>query len=348
MVLVLAALGATEVRASVEPQDVVVVQWAESECLSMVDRSAGTDAISFDYEILAESPMQGEQKGPEEAEESRTIQFIAFCEDPWYPSASRVYAADDGAAGLPPSAVLETSGACWTEITDAAGRRPMLFEANEEPVIWDIAAVPPGAYTIWSFSLAPPFFVWVRRQSSVVKIHDGDPDAVGPALAITSGEMVLSVGDLADVEGCIDAMPGTTLRGEFKGSADEDWTVFVDDVEAAGSTFALSFAPPGSMGSIDVRVVATDALGRSFTAYAPYAVLVIDAETPCEEGASFVGCPPGGGSSTGAGSTTDTGDTEGLGADDPSTGGCRVGGHGPWWLLFALVGVLGRRRASRG
>lgn len=331
--------------ASPGPHDMVTVLWDETECMTLVDRSTRSAELPLSYALPTESPMAGESKCPDEPEESRTIQFIAFCEDPGKPSASRVYSTDVDASQLPTGAVLETSDACWVEITTADTRQPMQFASHEDPLVWNTADVEPGAYSVWAFSLVPPFIAWTRRTRNIVKIHDGDPHAVGPALALTSAEMVVDVGEAATVEGCIHALPGTTLSAEFTTLVDGDWAPFVEDVAVEGNTFALAFAPPEA-GSFNVRVTATDPQGRSFVAYAPSVVSSIEMDGACEEGSTFLPCPEPDATSTGEDESSG-GDTDEPSSDGESSSACSTGGDPPWLCAFFVVAIRRRARTRR-
>lgn len=324
----------------------VTVVWDAAECMTLVDRSRVSEGLTLGYALPAESPLAGESKCEDEAEESRTIQFIAFCGDPWHPRASRIYTSDVDASTLPPQAVLETSDACWSEITGADTRRPMQFEAHQDPLVWNLDDVEAGTYSIWSFSLVPPFFVWLRRDRNIVKIHDGDPHAVGPALAITNDEAIIDLGETVTIEGCIHALPGSTLHGEFSTWPEPSWTSFVQDVPVEGGSFSVPFVPPEGS-TFNIRITATDPQGRTSVAYSPATISVIDAEGTCEEGANFLPCPPVGSSSssgTSSSSSSSAGETDAGSADDSGSSGCNVGGGLTPLPVLVLLGAYRRRR----
>lgn len=152
----------------------------------------------------------------------RTHQFFGFCRDPSFPyPPSYVFQQDidaalanglDGVTALP----LESEPTfCWSSITTIEERRPITFEAAGEPVLWDVSDLEPGTYMPWGYTWDPPFNVWSPHTGSVFKIHDGDPDAAGPSVVITTEEVVASLDGPGIVEGCVDAPPGTTLSVEL-------------------------------------------------------------------------------------------------------------------------------------
>jgi len=349
-------------------------------CMTLHERS--DTPLHIPYAI----PFEDIDVGDDEVPQSRTHQFLAFCRQHpfelplpgWITSADATEAEMFGQVperGIGAADVLETNGDwddCWYRIVDDADRRPITCEMAEAGVDWDTMSAPAGVYRIEGYTFEPAFNYWVPRPG-FVKLHDGDPDAVGPAAAITSAEVSVHRNQIANIEGCIDAPEGSTMTaywGEHTESAPE-WVAYGDPQPAIRGDLLLEFAPPAAtVGKlITLRIDVEDPQGRSFTSYMPGRVVVIDADGPCE-GGSFVGgssCDETGGessSSSGEGDTTTaTGDTTvgtsstGAASGETSSGGASATpeptGCGcasdrattPWWLAIVLLSP--RRRARR-
>lgn len=352
-------------------------------CMTLHDRGDGP--LHIPYGI----PYEDTDVGPDEVADSRTHQFLAFCRPHPIPepipswmtqadvdAAEAVGQLEPGAVG--PSDILELRedwDGCWYRINADADRRPITCEMAEQGVDWDTAAAPAGVYNIEAYTYEPQFNFWVLRPG-VVKLHDGDPDAVGPAAAVTNREFSVHRNEIAMIEGCVDAIEGSTLTMYWARQVEVgqpiEWNEYAPGGPIEGPTFALEFAPPAPLvgGFGMLRIDVEDPQGRAYTAYMAERFVVVNADAPggCDTG-SFVGgssCDESsGGSSGGTGDGADTsagstgGSTGGSTAGDTSSTtvaqapgpggcGCRHDGDRVGWTPW-LVGLLvaRRRRATR-
>jgi uncharacterized protein (TIGR03382 family) len=355
------------------------------QCMTLVDRT--DDAVMhIPYRI----PYPDTMVTPDEVADSRRHQFFALCRQhdqqeylPNWISDADVTAAEAKMLVEPgttlPSEVMETStvwDGCWHRIVADADRRPIVCEMASAGVDWDTSDVPAGVYAIEGYTYEPAFNVWVQRPG-VVKVHDGDPEAIGPAAAFSTGELTPYRDDVVTVEGCVDALPGTTFTVSWA-LADEtiEWIEYSADLPIGeDGTFTFEFAPPedlvGESGIIKADFV--DPMDRAYTAHMNDNIIVINADNPngCHDGGGFIGSPcaeDSGGSSGDSGGDDDGETTAGIDAgddddDDDDTDGGTVpgdGGEGPdpkgcsctsggstGASLFAMVGVVLLRRRRR-
>lgn len=313
------------------------VVWNGVECRGMHDRtSAATWHVEYDI------PYEDTEVTVDEVADSRRHQFFALCRDNspqdflpnWITWADVMAAGDAGLvdpATITDEQVLETNAdwsSCFQRINADDARLPITTENAAAGVAWDTAAVDPGGYTLFGYTWEPPFNLWVQRPG-FVKVYDGDPDAVAPAIAITTGEQVLYKNGSGIIEGCVDALQGSTLAAYWAIAQDDpEWISFVEDEPVAGESFAIEFdAPEGLVGESGMlRVDITDPMGRTTTAYGIELVIVLPTDDPgsCGDGGGFVadpGCEDTGGSaeSTGGGATDDGGIVTGTSGDAGST-----------------------------
>ncbi len=318
-------------------------------CLEFVDRSKDP-VYGFSYNIADEDPSPGEALLADEVSDSRRHQFIALSRQgnpqTEYPhlwiTPQDVQAAIQKSLisenTVPPDETMLTSP-IWSEhffrITPDDARRPIAWESVEAPVQWDTTGLQGGAYMLWGYTWEPAFNIWSQRSGNVVIVHDGDPDAVGPGVAITNGELIVYSDENATIEGCVHGAAGTTLRGEFaqtpgNGKPNDwqpSWIPFAQDVPVRGDTFALEFMPGEDYATktLLVRVTATDPGGRAYEAHMPELINVLPgSDGSCEDGdgGGFIGAPGcGGDDSTGGGSGTETGDTPSTSGPAGSSGG---------------------------
>jgi MYXO-CTERM domain-containing protein len=389
LVGVAALLTASSAIASNERHDRTPVLWDGSSactpseittpCMTLVDRSQDP-ILHVPYGL----PKEDALTAPDEVADSRTHQFHAFCRGhhPRTTPPNWISPADVDAAvamsiveagSVAAEDVLDTSTAwqdCWWRINADDERRPIVCEMADEGVDWDTTGVPAGAYVIEGFTNEPAANLW-RTRPGVVKVHDGDPDAAGPAAAITTGELVVYRNDIEIIEGCVDAPEGTTYT-VFYGidrDGEVEWTEYAADLPVDGSTFEFELDPPEALiGEITVlRADFTDPQRRSSTAYmgVPISVFDLDNPTECEDGGGFIGgdhcndtSSSGGDTQSGGSDATTTSAEESTGAatsgdgstsstppaDGPSEGcGC-THGAGRGLPLFAFVLALARRR----
>jgi hypothetical protein len=349
----------------------------EPTCMIVHDRNEGP--LNIPYRI----PYEDTDVGAEEAPQSRTHQFVAFCRPhpieealPSWLSTADV-AATEATEGLPPEGIKPNEilelrddwDGCWYRMNADADRRAITCEMAEEGVDWDTADVPAGAYTINGYVYEPIYNFWILRPG-VVKLHDGDPDAVGPAAAISTGATSIHRNEVAMIEGCVDAMTGSTLTAYWSlyGEGTPDWVAFASDRPIAGSTFEIEFTPPKALfGKIAMlRVDIEDPRGRSYTAFMTEKIPIINADAPGSCGGSFIGgsaCDDTGGESSTSAATGETstsppdatsssttslepGSSEGPrppGQSEPGGCGCGTVG-GSAFAPFAWIALMARRR----
>lgn len=362
------------------------VLWNEPPCMTLHDRSVDP-VLHLPYAI----PYEDTEVTADEVTQSRTHQFFAFCRPHHPQDFLPVWITDDDVASAvaknlidtdvvePPDilAHAESWQGCWFRINDDADRRPITEAMAAAGVDWDTSDLDAGAYTIDGYTFEPVFNVWWLRPG-VVKIHDGDPDAVGPAAAVSTGELTPYRNETVTVEGCVDALDGTTYTVAWAAVTQQapEWVDYAADLEIDGDGFAFDFKPPeglwGESGML--RMTFVDPQDREYVAYMSDNLLVINSDNPssCDNGGSFIGGPCGsdsGGDGTGdsAGSTgtdasggsagssggaaaTTGGSDDGNQSDDggdPKGCGCRSGG-GPIGgaALLVLLALVRRRRPA--
>jgi uncharacterized protein (TIGR03382 family) len=349
------------------------VLWDDTPCILRVDRSVDA-VLHLPYAI----PFEDTALTPHEVEGSRTHQFFAFCrrDDPRGRLPNWISWADVDVARkanlilpsetIDPEEVLDGSrtwSECFVRVTGDDDRRPITFAAAEAGVDWDTTAVAPGVYSIAGYTYHPRFNQWSARPG-VVKVHDGDADAVGPALAVLTEETITDVGHTLPIEGCVDAAPGTMLsafHAEASGTGEPSWMAFAEDVPIDAGSFSIDFVVPDVLGgrTAMVRVDATDPSGHAYTSYMTGFVIVLeDDPEPCDE--TRTPCDPTMGTtgeddsneppdSTSTG-TQPTGTDDGTpGNDDPPRGcGCASPAPTPIaWLTVAWFAIGRRRRAAQ-
>lgn len=360
--------------------------WENTPCLTLHDRSDG--AFHLPYAI----PFEDLEITPDEVADSRRHQFFAYCR-PHHPQdflptwITQADVDDAVAVGLLMSGTVESDDIlenstrwqdCWFRINADADRRPISFAMANEGVDWDVTSVPSGAYTLYGYNYEPVFNVWYLRPG-VLKLHDGDPHAVGPAGAITTGELTPYRDDEVMIEGCAHALPGSTFTSYWAlvplPDVEPDWVVDQADQELPGEDFAFAFTPPEPTWgqSTMLRVDLEDPEGRTYTIYQADNMLVINSDNPdsCDHGGSFIGSPCGESSGSGestagtsdattASGTTTAAETStadsaqdgpGGSGDDGSTSSCscsedRPGNATPW--LLVVLAPLSRRRRRAG
>ncbi|RMG99780.1 MAG: hypothetical protein D6705_02365 [Deltaproteobacteria bacterium] len=337
-------------------------------CLTVVDRS--TDPVlHLPYAI----PYEDTEVTPDEVDDSRTHQFLAFCrafdaqhEPPLWLSEADV--AKAGAKGLVPPEplgpedVLDTNtelAGCYTRITGDDERRPITFEMAAMGVDWDTTGLEAGPWTVYGYTWEPVANLWSLRPG-VVLVSDG-PDAPPPppamALEMAPGEEPYwPVGAEARFSACVAAEAGATVQLYWAEAADAPaWQPWGEAVAAPSEgTVELAAEVPAEMAgkSVLVRATITDPQDRSYDAYLRDVAIVFDAggDTGTTGGIGTTGGPSEttSGSGTG-GSSSDTG--TGTGLDTGGAGGCGCTTRSPvapvgGWLLVPVVAILRRRRPS--
>lgn len=361
----------------------------QTPCMTLHDRNDGP--LHFPYGI----PYEDTDVAPDEVADSRTHQFFAFCRpvDRRDPIPSWITSADVAAGEavgqvipgeVPASDILELRDDwddCWVRINADADRRAITCENALAGVDWDTTTAPPGVYTVYGYVYEPQYNFWILRPG-VVKVHDGDPDEVGPAAAITTKELALYRNEIETIEGCVDAVDGSTATAYWAFDEEQaegaEWFEYATDIPIAGDVLAFEYAPPPeTIGQLSMlRVDIRDPRGRTYTSYMADRIVVIDADGPngCGGEGSFVGgsaCEDSGESSgaatdtTAAAPTTGSADASGdstvageVGtssgtpgsspAASPNGCSCRFDARvDPAWALALLLGVRRRRRTGR-
>jgi MYXO-CTERM domain-containing protein len=274
----------------------------DGECIATIDRSQGTPlslaiGIPFeDVELTADEPPDG-----------RTFQFFAMCREqaplrslPTWLDVDDIERARQFDPGIePPSDDAEilalapawatpghdgVSGSCVREITTKAERMPISCEATASGVDWDAAAAPAGTYVVWGYTFEPPQSLWTRRPG-LVRVHDGDPDALGPAVSLIypSSDVDVTLEAGVRIEGCALGPEGTTVELAWAtapvldAGTGDPWTPFADR-DAGEGAFEVDFMPPDALlhQAVFFRAVARDPDGRTWTSYTDRPVVVLD------------------------------------------------------------------------
>jgi MYXO-CTERM domain-containing protein len=346
------------------------VDWTDAPCMTIIDRSQ--DPIhALSYAI----PFEDTDVTPDEVVDSRTHQFFGFCRDrhledilPGWITEANVIAAGANGLGDPSIVDLELEvlenapdwAGCWTRITNDDERRPITFAAAAEPVMWDTSTLAAGTWSVDGYTYEPWFNLWSPHPGVFKIVDDPDPAASPPAAALTFFEQTVSINEEASITGCVDAMPGSTMRLSWSNgniNGEPNWEVFSADIPAARGSFDLPFAPPlaAASNSVMIRLEIVDPIGRAWTAYSREYIAVVDevGETGCDDGGSFVSNPcDDGGSGSESGlesgdSGTDSSDSNGstgpsFSDDGNDAGGCSCSTPGPSGLgMLGMISMIG-------
>lgn len=281
-------------------------------CMTLVDRSVDP-VVHLEYTV----PSNDLCLTADELPGSRTHQLVAFCRNepparvvPHWLSWSEVEASE--AAGLlatgpvPASDVLEGHpdyADCWRRIVPDDARREISCAAARPGVDWDTSDLPPGAHVVAGYTYAPPLNMWSPRRG-VFKVHDGDPDAAPPAVAVMTRPAFLWKHQPLQVSLCVDATDGARLHAAYAVSTPEpQWVTFLADEPIEPGALELEFLPPPEHAGdrLALRVEVEDPLGRRALAYLPGDITVLTTEDPscATEGECEAG--DGGDSSSGGG-----------------------------------------------
>jgi MYXO-CTERM domain-containing protein len=357
------------------------VLWKDVPCVTLHDRSENP-VMHLPYGIT----KRDTRVTPDEVWNSRRHQFFAFCRPAhpqnylpnWIAQADVDDALEVGLVekGLDLEGILESNtqwAGCWFRINEDAERRPITFVRANAGVDWDTSAVPAGVYTLYGYTYEPVFNVWWVRPG-FVKVHDGDPFAVGPgaAIALASAEDATPYRDQEiHLPTCVHATEGATYTLYWAHTAAEpQWQVYEADVEVPATSFDIAFTPPEALRKESglLRLDVTDGEG-TYTAYVKEPIVTIDADDPdaCTPGGSIIGNPCADSSgddsadddasvSSGEADSTDAGQATGATGPVQSGGDAAGGGEGcgcsthdasPGAGVAWLVGIALRRRRSR-
>jgi hypothetical protein len=197
------------------------------------------------------------------------------------------------AAGeVPAHDVLDTSALLQGRVLriDADdARRPITTGAADGGAAWFLALVEPGLYSIATYIFSPPYNGWAVRPGLVHVVRDAADGASRPP----SGVLEPVTGVLRSFQGrrvraCVDAPPGSTVRGEaFALSRPElGWVQWQEPTPliAESDTLELCYRSPfeGS-GAVRVRLVLRSADGREITAYSPDTLTALAGDGACQE-----------------------------------------------------------------
>jgi hypothetical protein len=337
-----------------------LVQWSAAPCMTLVDRSQDP-LLHLEYSIANEDT----DVTSDEVADSRTHQFFATCRTslPLDVLPSWITPLDVDAAltkalitdELSPEQILESNAEwadCWNRITPDDARRPITFAMADTGVEWDTSALAPGAYTVHGYTYEPAINLWAQRPG-VVKVHDGDPDAAGPAAAITTGELSLYREGVAQIEGCVDAPAGTTMTVEWALASEPtpEWVAFATDAAVEGDAFAVEFDPPDELvgGTAAIRATFTSPDGERYTTMMANMIIVLDLDDPGCAGSGFIDTPCDESDSTAAAGTDSSAGEPQMGESSCACANGPTRRH-PSWLaalvVLAAAGTVGRRRWS--
>lgn len=345
--------------------------------MTVVDR-AQSAVLSLEYTI----PYEDTEVTADEVPGSRRHQFIALCRDhsrqellpnwvTWKDVDAAVAKNLIDAVDVTDEDVLETSTTwenCWYRITADEARRPITFTEAMQPVAWDTTALPTGAYAIQGYTYEPAFNIFIQRPGVVHVVDDFDFASTGPAAAVTTTLDYTFYGDPFVIEGCVRAMPGSTMSGYWALTDNEplDWQPFAEGVAFAGDAFSLPFLPPpgAEEETVVFRVDITDPMQRTFVAHGNQLLTVIPGNTPsssgCEDGVSFIAepCVTGGmdtSGSTASGTSVDatgeqsSGSSTTSGPQQMDTGGCACAANrapGAVWAWLLFLSAWRRRKST--
>lgn len=383
-----ALLGApAHVWATNENRPRTPLGWHAPPCMTTVDRSAGEGPL-----IELAIPYEDTGRTDDELPDSRTVQLWATCRDllpgeqlpNWVSSGDVTRVMDAGGLDqTPPDAdILDRSdwtqlpghdgvaGSCALPVLGEDARLPITCEATLPGVRWQLGDVPVGAYILRGYTFEPNNNLWTRRPG-VVRVHDGDLAAAGPAAALRNptrdGRAYL--GSPYPLLGCAAGPPGTAVQVAWAPTTADDlgdpaaWTTITElqlDDPVPGEDFEVAFDPPPEAAGQAVlfRVTATTPGGDLFR-YHTDAILIVldqdrDSDPPTISGGPD-GCREGAGDGGTAGDTGDTGDT-GMPSERVDACACRAGREragdgGRGVLALAVLGLglglsPGRRRRS--
>ncbi len=362
-----------------------VVSWTPAACATLVDRSVDPVVDLAYTPAFEEGPPE-----PGEVADGRRFQFFATCEAldanhvmPTWITWDDVDAAAAAIGKFDPltvlaEQVLDDAASGWTDcahrITTDDARIPITNADAAAGVDWDTTGVPAGVYIVHGYTWDPTINMWQARPG-FVKVHDGDPAAAGPAIALTSTWLEpIYADEVALLQGCVDASPSATLDVSWSRDNPVQWVPYLRGEPVDGDAFAIEFMPPmDAVGdSLLIRVDVHDG-DRTYTAHISDLLTVLQppAGGTCEGG--FVpgpDCPdtdgppagddtgPSGSTSDGAtsGTTSDaaTGTSVASGGADGATGddgSCACRAHdrrsGPAGALFLLMVAVARRGRAR-
>lgn len=285
----------------------IPVVWAESECITVIDRSS-VSVVHFEYAVPEEDLGP---RTPDEVGDSRTHQFFAFARLDYASASSSqklprwISQADiDRSALIDPMVMPETispddllettsrfAAAEWLRITADDSRVPISNVQAAMGVDWDISGVAPGTYTIWAYTWEPVLNLWSPRAGAVkIVASAGESAAAGPSVVLLPDTAQILSGEPHRVLGCVDAVNGSTLTLEWgiaEGTAEPSWEVVIEDEPITSGTLQVDFVPPSAAAGASVvklRATVTDPDGREHVAYSPGSLAVMQGADDPDEG----------------------------------------------------------------
>ncbi|RMG94659.1 MAG: hypothetical protein D6705_15505 [Deltaproteobacteria bacterium] len=362
----------------------VSVDFESGECISVVDRTAGTTvhlAYTHPPEQLAMIQPGWEQ----------WIHFYAFSVRPstlplWLSQqqvddATALFMGSDCEVGVvPDEQILEKNAELAGTFYALGDPVPVTAEQAAMGFDWDPAALPEGTYLIFAYVDAGRFNTWFGFPGAFKVVDGPDPDAAGPSLYIQDLSLGTTYfpGQKYQVKVCTDSMDGSTLDLSWETS------VLPGEEPLSGIVAAclpvedpvtnVPFVLPQETASAQVRFVGTltDPMGRTHETFSAFRLIgpstaeCLDPDVPIkpshcsdftpadpEDGQPDDRCETGGttgttggsvGGSDGSGGT----DTAGTNDGDGAGCGCRTGGGPMAWAILLLPLLVRRRRALNG
>ncbi len=354
LTILLAASQRVEAHA-LEPR--TPVDWTGAPCMTTIDRSRTGPIVALEYAIPNEDMVLTDAEPPD----GRRHQFFAFCRDHYYEDVNPLWISEADlevalALGLGDASLVDLEHDvldnalrwqdCAERITADDERRPITFAAAAEPVLWNTSALAAGTWVVEAYTWDPWFNLWTEHPGVFRLLDDPDPAANPPAAALTYPEQVVHVDEPARIEGCVEAMPGSTMtlswaRGGT--SMDPVWTVFAQDLPVQPGGFELDLPGPELVAGhyLLVALEVADPLGRRWTAHS-------------REYIGVLANPSGGESESGSESETGSETETGPSVLATDSGGCScstadpAGPTGVAGMFGILLLVAGARRPSRG
>jgi MYXO-CTERM domain-containing protein len=354
---------------ALEPR--TAVDWTGAPCLTTIDRSQTGPIHLLDYAI----PNEDLPLPDIEPIDGRSHQFFVFCRDHQREDVLPNWINDDDVKvavhlGLGDVSLIEPErdilvqndawAGCWTAINADDARRPITFAAAAEPLQWDTSALAAGTYVVEAYTWDPWFNLWTEHPGVFRIVDDPDPAANPPAAALTHDDQAVAVGEAAHIEGCVEAMPGSTmtLSWALAGTSEPPvWHVAAADLPVESGRFALELPGPEAVAGrfMLVALEVVDPQGRSWTAHGDNYIGVLETPSPGEsEGGESEGGESEGGESD-AGSEGANHDEAGTSEEGPAFGesagcACSFGEHAPASPVAGLLAawlVAGRRRRTQ-
>ncbi len=274
------------------PRPRTPAEFGEVPCMAVVDRSIDP-VFAIDYGVAHDEPVPTE----DEVSDGRRLQFLGFKPPfttlPLWISSDDLQAAEAvgliDASKVPDTEVLSLSPDwptdAWTRITPDDARLPITVATAEEDVLWDTTNAAPGTYVISGYTWDPPFNIHSLRWGAV-KVVDSTSSEVDnlPATFIPPDPSgVLYAGEPTPIPGCVDALPGSVVRGswaEVTYSADPIWHGFGEPTDVTSGPVTVEFVPPDpptetTNFAIWIRFEVEDPLGRVALAQSPTGLLVL-------------------------------------------------------------------------